>query len=64
MDKKTDIRNMLKDAIILFVITLVSGVALGYVYEPDQRAGRSYPVHASARRLSALFAFRDCPPPY
>ena len=33
MEKNKDVRSMLKDAVILFVITLLSGLVLGFVYE-------------------------------
>jgi electron transport complex protein RnfG len=33
MKENNQIKNMLKDALILLVITLVAGLALGYVYE-------------------------------
>lgn len=33
MEKSKDIKNMLKDAGILFVITLLAGLMLGFVYE-------------------------------
>lgn len=33
MSKNKDIRSMLKDTVILFVITLISGLVLGFVYD-------------------------------
>ncbi len=33
MKENSQIKNMLKDALILFIITLIAGLALGYVYE-------------------------------
>ncbi len=33
MSNKSDVRNMLKDAMILFAITLIAGLVLGFVYE-------------------------------
>lgn len=33
MSKNSDMKSMLKDALILFVITLIAGVTLGFVYE-------------------------------
>ncbi len=33
MGNKSDIRNMLKDAGILFLITLIAGLVLGFIYE-------------------------------
>lgn len=55
MDKKTDIRNMLKDAIILFVITLISGVALGYVYELTKEPIRIQQELAIQKACQAVF---------
>ena len=48
MKNKNDVQAMLKEAGILFAITLIAGLLLGFVYELTKE-----PTHPSAGRKSS-----------
>ncbi len=56
MSKNKDVKNMLKDAAILFVITLIAGLALGFVYELTKEPIRVQKEKAVQRACQAVFA--------
>lgn len=59
MSEKKDnnqIKNMLKDAFILLIITLVAGLALGYVYEVTKAPIENQKVKAKNQACSDVFA--------
>lgn len=55
MSKNNDVRNMLKDAMVLFVITLIAGLALGFVYELTKEPIRLQQEKAVHRACQAVF---------
>lgn len=55
MENKADIRNMLKDALILFAITLLSGLMLGFVYEVTKEPIRLQEEKAIQEACRAVF---------
>lgn len=55
MKNKSDMRSMLKDALILFAITLIAGLALGYVYELTKEPIRIQKELAVARACKEVF---------
>ncbi len=59
MDKRADVRSMLKDALILFAITLISGLVLGLVYELTKEPIRLQQEKAIAEACKAVFAEAD-----
>ncbi len=59
MDNKSDIRNVLKDAGILFVITLIAGLMLGFVYELTKEPIRLQQEKAVKEACQAVFGEAD-----
>lgn len=55
MENKSDVRNMLHDALILFAITLIAGLVLGFVYEVTKEPRRLQQEKAIAEACSAVF---------
>lgn len=55
MSKNKDVKNMLKDTLILFVITLISGLTLGFVYELTKEPIRIQNEKAVQRACQAVF---------
>lgn len=55
MSNKSDVRNMLKDAIILFAITLIAGLVLGFVYELTKEPIRLQQEKAIQEACRAVF---------
>ena len=55
MKNKSDVRSMLKDALLLFAITLIAGLALGYVYELTKEPIRIQKELAVARACKEVF---------
>lgn len=56
MEKNKDVKSMLKDAVILFVITLLSGLMLGFVYELTKEPIRLQEEKAIQEACQAVFA--------
>ena len=56
MSKNKDMKNMLKDTVILFVITLIAGLALGFVYELTKEPIRIQQEKAVQKACQAVFA--------
>lgn len=56
MTKNNDVKSMLKDAGILFAITLIAGLVLGYVYELTKEPIRVQQELAIQRACQAVFA--------
>lgn len=56
MSKNNDVKNMLKDALVLFVITLIAGLSLGFVYELTKEPIRIQNEKAVQRACQAVFA--------
>lgn len=56
MSKNKDIKNMLKDAFILLVITLIAGLALGFVYELTKEPIRIQKEKAIQKACQTVFA--------
>lgn len=56
MEKNKDVKSMLKDAAILFAITLLSGLMLGYVYELTKEPIRLQEEKAIQEACQAVFA--------
>ena len=55
MESNADIRNMFKNALILFIITLVSGLVLGFFYELTKDPIRRQQELAIQRACRAVF---------
>ncbi len=56
MERNKDIKSMLKDAGILFVITLIAGLVLGFVYELTKEPIRLQEEKAIQEACQAVFA--------
>lgn len=56
MENKSDVRNMLHDALILFAITLIAGLVLGFVYELTKEPIRIQQEKAIAKACKEVFA--------
>lgn len=56
MTKNNDVKSMLKDAGILFAITLIAGLVLGFVYELTKEPIRVQEELAIQRACQAVFA--------
>lgn len=56
MKNKSDVKVMLREAGILFVITLVAGLALGFVYELTKEPRRIQEEKAIQEACAAVFA--------
>jgi len=56
MSKNKDVKSMLKDAIVLLVITLIAGLALGFVYELTKEPIRIQQEKAIQKACQAVFA--------
>ncbi len=56
MVKNKDKKNMLKDAFILLIITLIAGLALGFVYELTKEPIRIQEEKAIQKACQAVFA--------
>lgn len=56
MSKNKDMKSMLKDAAILFVITLIAGLALGFVYELTKEPIRIQQEKAVQKACQAVFS--------
>ena len=56
MSKNRDIKSMLKDTVILFVITLISGLMLGFVYDLTKEPIRIQKEKAIQRACQTVFA--------
>ncbi len=56
MNKNNDVKSMLKDAGILFAITLIAGLVLGFVYELTKEPIRVQQELAIQRACQAVFA--------
>lgn len=56
MERGRDIKDMLKDANILFVITLIAGLVLGFVYELTKEPIRLQEEKAVQEACQAVFA--------
>lgn len=56
MSKNSDAKKMLKDAFVLLIITLVSGLALGFVYELTKEPIRIQQEKAIQKACQAVFA--------
>ncbi len=56
MEKNKDVKSMLKDAAILFAITLLSGLMLGFVYELTKEPIRIQEEKAIQEACQAVFA--------
>lgn len=59
MENKADVRSMLKDAMILFAITLISGLVLGLVYELTKEPIRLQQEKAIQEACKAVFEEAD-----
>ncbi len=59
METKKDIRNMLKDAAILFAITLIAGLVLGFIYELTKEPIRLQEEKAIQKACKAVFEQAD-----
>lgn len=59
MANKADVRSMLKDAMILFAITLISGLVLGLVYELTKEPIRLQQEKAIQEACKAVFQQAD-----
>lgn len=59
MEKNNDVKSMLKDAGILFAITLIAGLVLGFVYELTKEPIRIQQELAIQRACQAVFAEAD-----
>lgn len=59
MENKADVRNMLKDAVILFAITLIAGLVLGLVYELTKDPIRQQQEKAIQEACKAVFGQAD-----
>ena len=59
MEKNNDVKSMLKDAGILFAITLIAGLVLGFVYELTKEPIRIQEELAVQRACQAVFAEAD-----
>lgn len=55
MSKNKDIKSMLKDTVILVVITLISGLALGFVYQLTKEPIRIQNEKAIQKACQAVF---------
>ncbi len=55
MSKNKDRKNMLKDAFVLLVITLIAGLALGFVYELTKEPIRVQKEKAIQKACQAVF---------
>ena len=53
MEKNNDVKSMLKDAGILFVITLLAGLMLGFVYEITKEPIAQQEQKASKKHTSS-----------
>lgn len=56
MSKNKDIKSMLKDTVILLIITLISGLALGFVYDLTKEPIRIQNEKAVQKACQAVFA--------
>lgn len=56
MSKSKDMKSMLKDTFVLFVITLIAGLALGFVYELTKEPIRIQQEKAVQKACRAVFA--------
>lgn len=56
MDRSRDIKDMLKDANVLFLITLIAGLVLGFVYELTKEPIRLQEEKAIQEACQAVFA--------
>ncbi len=56
MERSRDIKNMLKDANVLFLITLIAGLVLGFVYELTKEPIRLQEEKAIQEACQAVFA--------
>lgn len=56
MSKNKDMKNMIKDAGILLIITLIAGLALGFVYELTKEPIRIQQEKAIQKACQAVFA--------
>lgn len=56
MSKNKDRKNMLKDAFVLLVITLIAGLALGFVYELTKEPIRVQKEKAIQKACQTVFA--------
>ncbi len=59
MEKNRDVKSMLKDAGLLFAITLIAGLMLGFVYELTKEPIRVQQELAIQRACQAVFAEAD-----
>lgn len=59
MGNRSDIRSMLKDALILFAITLIAGLVLGFVYELTKDPIRIQQEKQIQEACQAVFAQAD-----
>ncbi len=59
MENKADVRSMLKDAMILFAITLIAGLVLGLVYELTKEPIRLQQEKAIQEACKAVFEQAD-----
>jgi len=55
MSKNKDMKSMLKDAVVLFLITLIAGLALGFVYELTKEPIRIQEEKAIQKACQAVF---------
>lgn len=55
MSKNKDVKSMLKDAVVLLVITLIAGLALGFVYELTKEPIRIQQEKAIQKACQAVF---------
>lgn len=56
MSKNKDMKSMLKDAIVLLLITLIAGLALGFVYELTKEPIRIQQEKAIQKACQAVYA--------
>lgn len=56
MSKNNDMKNMLKDTFVLLVITLISGLVLGFVYQLTKEPIRIQQEKAVQKACKAVFA--------
>ena len=54
-NKNKDISGMLKDAVILFAITLISGLILGFVYQITKEPIAAQEAKAIQEACAAVF---------
>ena len=59
MQNKKDLSVMLKEAVVLFVITLISGLVLGFAYELTKEPIRLQQEKAIQEACAAVFATAD-----